>query len=80
MMISRKRKEDGQICRKESNGEFKCPSNKPASVVLAIPWYPKSHPSLLIEPSGNNFGEKLDRKLILVQSFKKFEFKIRAQV
>ena len=52
MMISRKPKEDGQICRKVSNGEFECPSNEPASNVLAIPWYPQSHSSLLINPSG----------------------------
>ena len=57
MMISRKPKEDSQICRKVSNGEFECPSNEPASNVLAIPWYPKSHPSLLINPSGE-FCEK----------------------
>ena len=76
MMISRKRKEDGQICGKESNGEFKCPSNKPASVVLAIPWYPKSHPSLLIEPSGNNFGDKSAQKLNLGSKFQKSDFKI----
>jgi len=58
MMISRKPKEDSQICRKVSNGEFECPSNEPASTVLAIPWYPDHHPSLLINPSGK-FCEKI---------------------
>ena len=51
-MISRKPKEDSKICKKVSNGEFKCSSKEPASTVLAIPWFPQSHPSLLINPSG----------------------------
>ena len=58
MMISRKPKEDSQICRKVSNGKFECPSKEPASTVLAIPWYPNHHPSLLINPSGA-FREKI---------------------
>ena len=57
-MISRKPKEDSQICRKVSNGEFECPSKEPTSTVLAIPWYPYHHPSLLINPSGE-FCEKI---------------------
>ena len=60
MMISRKPKEDSQICRKVSNGKFECPSNEPVSTVLAIPWYPQSHPSLLINPSGA-FVKKSDQ-------------------
>ena len=52
MMISRMPKEESQICRKVSNGKFECPSKEPASIVLAIPWYPDAHPSLLINPSG----------------------------
>ena len=58
MMISRKPKEDSQICRKVSNGKFECPSYEPPSNVLAIPWYPDQHPSLLINPSGE-FCEKI---------------------
>ena len=52
MLLSKLRKEDSQICRKDSNGQFKCPSKEPVSMIMAIPWYPKSQSSLLIEPSG----------------------------
>ena len=62
MLLSRQRKEDSRICRKDSSGQFKCPSDKQASILLAIPWYPKTQSSLLIEPSGNFFGKKSDQK------------------
>ena len=62
-MISRTRKDGNEFCRKNSNGEFKCPSNEPAgtgTAVLAIPKWPKGYsyrglslrPSLLIKTSG----------------------------
>ena len=62
MMLSRQRKEDSRICRKDSSGQFKCPSDKQASILLAIPWYPKTQSSLLIEPLGNFFEKKSAQK------------------
>ena len=56
-MLSKQRKEDSQICRKGSNGQFKCPADEPAKNVLAIPYYPKTQSSVLIEPFGNFFKE-----------------------
>ena len=64
MMLSKQRKEDSKICRKNPSGKFKCPASKPASVVMAIPLYPKTQSSLLIEPSGNCFIKKSDKNLI----------------
>ena len=61
MLLSRQRKEDSRICRKDSSGQFKCPSSEPVSIILAIPWYPRTQSSLLIEPSGNLFGKKSDK-------------------
>ena len=43
---------------------------------MAIPWYPKTQSSLLIEPSGNVFEKKLDQKFNL----KKMVFKAWGQV
>ena len=60
-MISRIRKDENQVCRKDLNGQFKCPSNEPAgSALLAIPKWPKGYsyrglsvnPSVLIKTSG----------------------------
>ena len=64
MMLSKQRKEDSKICRKNPSGKFKCPASEPASVVMAIPWYPKTQSSLLIEPSGNCLEKKSDKNLI----------------
>ena len=52
--MSRTRKKDSQVCRKKAPGVFTCPPSKPIgpSTVLAIPYYPASHPSLLIDSTG----------------------------
>ena len=76
MLLSRQRKEDSRICRKDSSGQFKCPSDKQASILMAIPWYPKTQSSLLIDPSGNFFQKKSALKF----NFKKNVFKAWAQV
>ena len=43
MQLSKQRKKDSKICRKNPSGQFKCPATEPASIVMAIPWYPKTH-------------------------------------
>ena len=63
MLLSKQRKEDSKVCRKNPSGQFKCPANEPASIVMAIPWYPKTQSSLLIQPSGNCFETKSDQRL-----------------
>ena len=68
MLLSRQCEKDSRICRKDSSGQFKCPSNEPPSILLAIPWYPKSQSSLLIEPSGNFFGKKSDQKFNFIKN------------
>ena len=69
MLLSRQRKEDSRICRKDSSGQFKCPSEEQAMVLLAIPWYPQTQSSLLIEPSGKFFGKKSDQKFNFIKNF-----------
>ena len=63
MLLSKQRKEDRKVCRKNSSGQLKCPANEPASIVMAIPWYPKTQSSLLIEPSGNCLEKKSNQRL-----------------
>ena len=60
MSMSRTRKKDSQVCRKKAPGVFTCPPSKPIepSTVLAIPYSPASHPSLLIDSTG-----LIDRKI-----------------
>ena len=64
MLLSKQRKEDSQICRKGSNGQFKCPSEEQAKAVLAIPWYPKIQSSVLIEPFGNFLQRNCTKNII----------------
>ena len=67
MLLSKQRKEDSQICRKDPNGQFKCPSSEPVSTLLAIPTFPKSLSSILIQPSGN-FWKESDLKINFIQN------------
>ena len=69
MLLSKQRKEDSKICRKNPSGQFKCPANEPASIVMAIPWYPKTQSSLLIEPSGNSFEKKSNQRLNFMKNY-----------
>ena len=69
MLLSKQRKEDSKVCRKNSSGQFKCPANEPASIVMAIPWYPKTQSSLLIEPSGNWLENISEQKLNFMKNF-----------
>ena len=61
-MISRTRKDSDHFCRKNLNGEFKCPSKEPTgTAVLAIRKWPNGYsyrgisvrPSVLIKTSGD---------------------------
>ena len=52
MQLNKKRDNENQICRKQSNGGFKCPSSKPPSTVMAIPWTPLNKASILIQSPG----------------------------
>ena len=69
MLLSKQRKEDSKICRKNPNGKFKCPANEPASILMAIPAWPETQSSLLIEPSGNCSEKKIRQKLNTIQNY-----------
>ena len=66
MQLNKKRENENQICRKQSNGGFKCPSSEPPSVVMAIPLYPLYEPSILIQSPG---------EFVIVSSFFKIILK-----
>ena len=50
--LTKKRQHDDRFCKKQSNGGFECPASKPPITIMAIPWWPKTSPSLLIKSLG----------------------------